>query len=595
MQRTAPPHRPNRAPRPPRAPRPIRLGRPGLRLRLAFVALATMLLVFATRLFELQALDPGGYAESAVSNRLNTMAISAPRGDILDRNGVALARTVNSRRVVADPLLVTDPAGTAGLLAPLLKAEPTKLAEKLTYDGHSRWVSLASHIPPETWREISKLDLPGVFSEAQPKRTYPAEQVAANVVGFVGSDGHGLAGLEQALQDRLAGKDGERIYERTPNGDVPIATAGERGRQAVPGQDVTLTIDRDLQWFTQRAISTAVAKAGAETGYVIVMSPRTGEILAMATAPTFDPNRPGKSKAADLGNRAVTDVFEPGSTAKVLTAAAAIEEGVATPGTKLTIPGSLNRSDATFHDHVPHGTWRLTFAGIVAKSSNLGTILVAEKMAPAVLAKYLRGFGLGRPSGLGLPGESSGIIAPVDDWSGTQRYTIPFGQGLSVTAPQAASVFATIANGGERVTPQLIKGFTDADGHFTPAAAPERSRVVSSRTARMVSNMLESVVSEEGTAPTAAIPGYRVAGKTGTAYRYDERCGGYCGYTASFIGFAPADDPEVVVACTIQNPVNGHFGGQLCGPVFTEVMKFALASLKVPPTGTKPPRLRLAW
>jgi len=566
-----------------------------MRLRLAFVALATMLAVFATRLFELQALDPAGYAETAVTHRLNTVEILAPRGDILDRSGVPLARTVDSRRVVADPLLVLDPAGTANLVAPMLDADPAVLTEKLTYDGHTRWVSLASHVAPATWREISKLDLPGIFSEPQPRRTYPSKQIAANVIGFVGVDGNGLAGLEQAMEDQLSGTNGERTYERTPMGDVPIATAGESGRKAVPGDDVTLTIDRDLQWFAQQSIAKAVKTAGAEAGYVIVMVPSTGEILAMATTPTYDPNRPGKSKAADRGNRALTDVYEPGSTAKVLTAAAAIEEGVVTPATKLTIPGTLNRSDATFHDHKPHGTWRLTYAGAVAKSSNLGTILVAEQFPASTLASYLKRFGLGRSSGLGLPGESKGIVAPVDTWSGTQRYTIPFGQGLSVTALQAASVYATIANGGERVRPQLVKGVTDATGRYVPAPAPERTRVVSSKTARMVTHMLESVVSEEGTAPTAAIPGYRVAGKTGTAERYDERCRGYCGYTASFIGFAPADDPAVVVACTIQNPVNGRFGGQLCGPVFTEVMKFALVSMKVPPTGTKPPRLRLTW
>jgi len=561
---------------------------------LAFVALATLLAVFATRLFELQALDPAGYAKTAATYRLSTVELLAPRGEILDRNGTALARTVDSVRVVADPKLVLDPAGTARRLAPLLAADPKPLARKLRYDGHTRWVSLVSHVPPATWRQISRLDLSGIFSEAHPLRTYPADSVAANVIGFVGADGHGLAGLERTLEDRLVGTNGERVYQRTPMGDVPIATAGERSRQPVPGDSVTLTIDRDLQWYAQRSISTAVAKADAEAGYVVVMVPSTGEVLALATSPSYNPNRPGKSKPADLGNRALSDVYEPGSTAKVLTAAAALEEGVARPGTRLTIPGTLHRSDATFHDHVAHGTWRLTYAGAIAQSSNIGTILVAERLTPSTLAAYLKRFGLGQATGLGLP-ESRGILAPAKDWSGTQRYTIPFGQGLSVTALQAASVYATIANGGERVRPRLVKGFTGADGRFTPAAAPKRTRVVSSRTARMVTNMLESVVSEEGTAPAAAIPGYRVAGKTGTAERYDERCRGYCGYTASFIGFAPADDPALVVACTIQNPINGRFGGQLCGPVFTEVMKFALATMKVPPTGTKPPALRLTW
>jgi cell division protein FtsI (penicillin-binding protein 3) len=280
-----------------------------------------------------------------------------------------------------------------------------------------------------------------------------------------------------------------------------------------------------------------------------------------------------------------------------------IDRGVATPQTKVTVPGTLPRADRIFHDDVDHGTWYLTLNGVLAKSSNVGTILATRQLgstqaqANRVLWSYLHAFGTGEPTGLDFPGETRGILARPQDWNAAQQYTIPFGQGLSVNALQATSVYSTIANAGVRIQPTLVKGTTGPDGGFVPAPAPKKTRVVSERTARTLSAMLESVVGDEqGTGVKARIPGYRVAGKTGTANRVDPRTGTYRGYTASFLGFAPADNPRVTVSCVIQNPTSGsYFGGQICGPVFKQVMEFALKTLGVPPTGAKAPQLPVAW
>jgi cell division protein FtsI (penicillin-binding protein 3) len=285
-----------------------------------------------------------------------------------------------------------------------------------------------------------------------------------------------------------------------------------------------------------------------------------------------------------------------------MTMAAVLQQNVATPLTHVVVPGSLPRAGTVFHDDTAHGTEHLTLNGVLAQSSNIGTMLAAshlgstEKQADQVLYSYLTKFGIGRPTGLGFPGETQGLLAKPSQWSGSQQYTIPFGQGLSVNALQTTSVYSTIANGGVRIAPSLVAGTTGPDGRFVPAPAPKESRVVSTQTAKTLAQMLQSVVaSQEGTGAAAEIPGYLVAGKTGTANRVDPQTGRYQGYTSSFIGFAPADKPRITVSCVVQDPVNGHFGGELCGPVFKQVMEFALKTLQVPPTGAAPADLPVNW
>jgi len=316
------------------------------------------------------------------------------------------------------------------------------------------------------------------------------------------------------------------------------------------------------------------------------MDPKTGQILAHATAPTFDPNDTSKVSLVAMRNPSVQDVYEPGSTGKVMTLAAALEEKKITPETVFTIPYALKRSTKVFHDHEPHATQRLTASGILAVSSNTGSIQIGEMMSNDTLHNYLTKFGIGTKTGSGLPGESNGILRKVSDWSGTTAPTVAFGQGYSLTAMQATSVFATIANDGVRVSPTVIAGTSDSSGNYTPSATRESVRVISSDTAQKMRIMMESVVSGNGTAPSAAIAGYRVAGKTGTAQRIDDTCGCYRGYTASFIGFAPADNPAYVISVTIQDPKGLHWGGYLGGPVFKKVMSFVLQSKGIAPTGT---------
>ncbi|MFN8169177.1 MAG: penicillin-binding protein 2 [Candidatus Nanopelagicales bacterium] len=577
---------------PPRPPRRARLGDPTRRLRVWQVGLIITMTVVAARVIDLQAVQGPSLAASAVKDRTRTVVLPADRGDITDINGVPLATTVAARNVTVDQTLVTDVQREAEALASVLGGDAEAYAQRMT--GTRRFVYLAKNVTPDTWAKVADLKLPGVFSEATTTRIYPAGEVAANVVGHVRADGKGGSGLEYGFDKELAGTAGTQVYQSSAKG-TEIPTVASTGTEPVAGTGVQLTIDRDLQWVAQEALAKKVAEAKADSGTVVVMDPRTGQIRALATVPTFDPNRPADAANADVRNRAVSDVFEPGSTSKIMTMAAVLEEKKLGPLSKLVIPPVLKRPAKTWHDHDPHGTLKLTLNGVLAKSSNIGTIMAAEKIGGDTLYAYLKKFGIGEPTGLRFPGESDGYVPPPSKWSATSFGTIAFGQGLSVTAVQAASVFATIANDGVRVEPTLVAGYTGADGVYQPAPAADSTRVVSVGTAQTVRQMLESVVSDEGTAPKAAIPGYRVAGKTGTANRIDDSCGCYRGYTASFIGMAPADKPTLVVAVFLQNPRNGHFGGVLAGPVFKKVMTFALEHSRTPPTGTRRPHIPVTW
>ncbi|NUS17803.1 MAG: penicillin-binding protein 2, partial [Streptomyces sp.] len=601
------------------APRAVRLGSPRPRLRLVGLALTVVMGIFVVRLLQVQAVDASAYAAKAAVNRWVTHDVTADRGTITDRDGVALASTVDAYDITADPYLFTPaqagtkdaPARAAELLAPIVGGDATTITRQLSTPG-SRYQILARQQSPQVWSQISDLKkslaaqalkhpganvLAGVFSEPHTKRVYPGGDLAAGVLGFVDGKGKGGGGLESMLDKQLAGRNGKIRYAQSNGRQVP--TAGVQQQAAVPGSDVELTLDRDIQWAAQSAISAQVSASHADRGYVIVMDNRTGEVLAMADAPGFDPGDLAHADPAALGNAAMQDAYEPGSVSKLMSMAAIIDTGTATPTTRVVVPGTLPRADRVFHDDVDHGTWYLTLNGVLAKSSNIGTIEATGQLgktqaqANQVLYSYLKKFGIGEPTGIGFPGETPGILAKPQDWNASQQYTIPFGQGLSLNALQATSVYATVANGGVRVQPSLIRGITGPDGRFVPSPAPKKTRVVSAATARTLSQMLESVVgSEQGTGIHARIDGYRVAGKTGTANRVDPKTGTYRGYTASFMGFAPADDPRVTISCVIQNPTKGsYYGGSICGPVFKKVMEFALKTLQVPPSGAPAPQL----
>ncbi|MER0445123.1 penicillin-binding protein 2 [Streptomyces sp. Edi4] len=598
------------------------------RLRLVSLGLTLVMLAFVGRLLQVQAVDASAYAAKADKNRYASYALPAERGQITDRAGIALATSVDAYDITADPTLFTPeatkipdaPEQAAALLAPLVGKGQAELAKKLR-TPKTRYVVLARRQTPQVWNQIKDLKkvftekaatdrakggpganvLAGVLNESSTKRVYPNGDLAAGILGYVNAEGKGGGGLESSLNKELAGTDGKISYAQSGGRRVP--TAGTHETPAVPGSDVELTIDRDIQWMAQKAISDQVAESHADRGYVIVQRSDTGEVLAMANAPGFDPNNISQASAASLGNAALQDAFEPGSTAKVMSMAAVLEEGVATPETHVVVPNRLQRGDRLFKDDVDHPTWNLTLNGVLAKSSNIGTILAVEQLgktdaqADNVLYSYLRKFGIGSPSGLGFPGETPGILAPASKWSSSQQYTVRFGQGLSLNAMQAASVYSTIANGGVRVEPTLVRGTKGPDGRFTPAPAPKQTRVISEKTANTLAQMLESVVGDaEGTGTKAAIPGYRVAGKTGTANRVDPKTGTYKGYTASFAGFAPADNPRITVYCAIQNPTKGsYFGGQICGPIYKQVMEFALKTLQIPPSGAQAPNLPVTF
>ncbi|MFF9404372.1 peptidoglycan D,D-transpeptidase FtsI family protein [Streptomyces anandii] len=614
-----PARRPSQAWRPPPT-RVLRLGSPRPRLRMIALAFTLVLMAFVARLLQVQAVDASAYAAKADENRYVVHTIAAERGGITDRNGVALATSVDADDITADPTMFTrdelkigdGPEQAAALLAPILGQDQAALTRKLRTQN-TRYVLLARRQTPQVWKQIKDLKaalvkksatdrstvnvLAGVFADPSSKRVYPNGDLAAGILGWVNAEGKGGGGIEQQLNAQLTGKPGQVRYAQSGGREVP--TAGSTETPAVAGSDVELTIDRDIQWAAQNAITDQVKKSGADRGYVIVQDTRTGEILAMANSPGFNPNDLAHADPAALGNAAVQDAFEPGSTAKVMSMAAVLEEGAATPLTHVVVPNRLHRGDRLFQDDVDHDTWYLTLNGVLAKSSNIGTILATGQLgktqpeANQALYSYLREFGIGRPTGLGFPGETRGILAPAGKWSTSQQYTIPFGQGFSMNAVQAASVYSTIANGGVRIQPTLVRGTKGPDGRFTPAEKPAKTRVVSAKTAKELAQMLESVVDDEqGTGIKARIPGYRVAGKTGTANRVDPATGRYRGYTSSFAGFAPADNPRITVYCAIQNATKGsYFGGQICGPIYKQVMEFALKTLQVPPTGAPPANL----
>ena len=564
------------------------------RLGIATLALFAVFVLYASQLVKIQAVQADELAQTGFAKRQREVTVPAMRGAITDVNGIALATTVPAFNLTIDQTRIINRKATAKQLAPILKIDQKLVLERLS--GNQKFVYLARGVTPQTWDRVSRLKLGGIYSERTTRRVYPYADLAGNVIGFVGTDGHGLAGLEAGLESVLAGKDGLMRYEGGAAGRRIPAT-DFRTEAAIAGTGVRLSIDRDLQYVAQNALAKKVKEANADWGSVVVLEPATGRLLALASVPTVDLNSPLQSSITDRKNRAVTDMFEPGSTGKLITFAAALEEKVITPTSKIKVPPRLPRPSKVFNDHTPHGHLRLTANGVLAKSSNIGTILIAEKLAnPTILHDYFVKFGIGQNTGLGFPGETNGILRTPSKWSNTTFPTMAFGQGYSTNAVQIASVFATIANNGVRMPISLVDGYVGVDGIYQPAAAKTGIEVVSAQTAKDLREMLESVVGPDGTAPSARISGYRVAGKTGTAQRSDQSCGGcYQGFTASFIGMAPANNPSIVVAVIIDNPRNGHYGGVLAGPVFKEVTNFALQKLKVMPQGGKVEKIPATW
>lgn len=587
----APKPRPKPAPKPkvPKPPRPVRLADPRKRLRVSLIGVCVVLSLFGGRLVQLQGLDASTYAATASEIGRDRFSIKAERGEILDRNGAVLANTAEAYDIAVDQTQVTNPAAYALQLEEHLDIDAGTLQQKLT--GDDRFVYLAKAVPGATWRDIKALGLAGLYAHDAAARDYPAGGVAGNIVGVLGADGVGLTGLEQSMNDLLAGEDGHASYQYSPAGQRIPTSAEDSVQQPVPGTGLRLTVDRDLQWFTQQALAEAVDHAGAAGGAAVVMDVDTQEVLAMAGTPDFDPSEPGRTDAEDRGNKAVEDSYEPGSVFKPLTLAAVVEEGLADASTVYSVPDHIRRSGETIHDYYSHGEDQMTLAGIMAKSSNVGTVLAAQDLDKSTFRSYLEKFGLGTPPGIGLPAATGGILPK--EWADLTRDNIAFGQGVSVSALQMASAYATIANGGVRVEPSMVAATIGPDGEETPAEPGKTTRVISEETAAEITMMMEAVMGDDGTGEPARVEGYRVAGKTGTAQRVDPDCGCYAKYNSSFMGFAPADDPQYVVVVSLFAPTNGNSGGGLAGPAFADIMRFALEQGGVAPSGTEPPQVPL--
>jgi cell division protein FtsI (penicillin-binding protein 3) len=618
-KKSPPRKRPPQNRRPPRPkkrkpPRTLKLGRPTLRLRVTFGVMAFVLSLFAGRLVLLQGVDPDSYALAASRENTKPFVLHASRGAILDRNGVPLSVSEDAVAITADPTQTKPVAQQlATILAPKLTSTTSaKLLAAMT--GKGRFAYLARQVSPQTWNDIeAELKaknaqitqqnqgkpkeqqaplLAGIYTEEDPIRSHPNGTIAANVVGVVGADGKGLSGLEYGMNDKLSGQDGKAMYEVDTKGNK-IPNANHTVEEPKPGLTAQLTLDADLQWFAEKRIEQAVKQYKATSGTVITMDVKSGEILAMANYPTFDPNK--KFKSSDLNNPALERTYEPGSVQKVVTMAALADAGLIDLNTKLRVPGSIEVQRRTIKDHWDHGTLNLTIAGVIAKSSNVGTIMAAQQMRIPQFVKYLHDFGFGEPTGLNFPGESKGLMQPGDEWPELTRSNVAFGQGLSVNAVQMTAAVNAVANGGVYVPPKLVRDYIDANGAVTPNQTAAPRRVVSEKAAKEVGTMMEAVTAKNGTAPQAAIDGYLVAGKTGTAQQVDPKTGRYGKWATSFAGFAPADNPRFVTYVVLHDPTGARGGGFQGGPVFRDVMSYALQKYVVPPTGAKQPNVPTTW
>jgi len=568
------------------------------RLRAGLIIALVLLTVLGVRLFQVQALDPEGMAEAAVANRLVTVNVPALRGGILDADGNYLARSVERFDIVVDQRLSQDDTEYDRRTADGTKETVTydqafeELSEILGQDaatlrrsilGEKGFNFVAKTVTPEVRDKVLAVKFPGVYADRTTLRTYPSGEVAGSIVGFLGTEGP-QEGLELTQDEILAGTPGSKTYEIGGDGiRIPYAT-----NEDVPVQDgdsIKLTIDQDLQYFAQQTIAAQTREYNAEWGNVVVVEVETGNVVAMAESTTADPNNPGATDADSRKARSVTDSFEPGSTTKVITMAAAIEEGLITPTSPFLINSNYTIDGQTFKDAYEHGTLQMTASGILANSLNTGTVMVGEQLSPQERYDWMRKFGIGTPLGTGLNGETSGLLAKPEEWDTRQQYTVLFGQGLTQTALHTAMVYQTIANDGVRMPPRLVDSTIDADGEEHKIDDGAGTRVVSEETAKEVQRMLETVT-VEGSGSSGALEKYRVGSKTGTAEAPSPN-GGYDGVTVSYAGIAPMDDPKYVAVVTIQRP-KGDLYYVEPGKTFQKVMEHVLTTNNIAPSTGEP-------
>ncbi|WP_163569169.1 peptidoglycan D,D-transpeptidase FtsI family protein [Fodinicola feengrottensis] len=589
---------------------PIAAGTSYRRLRIGLVVVLLLFVAVVGRLVYIQSADASAWAAEAKDSREISVKLNAPRaGSIVDRNGAVLATSVQAKAIFADPGEVDHVPGTpANKLVPgLAEATAAKLAGVLgvpeqtllakmtkktnTTTGKAiRFVFLAHRLDPAVANVVTSMNLPGIGTQDEKRRDEPGHDLAANIIGFTNSEGVGAAGLESSFNKVLAGQDGQHTYEADQSG-IQIPAGYDKTVPARPGTGIKLTIDNDVQYQAQQIIAQQTRAAGGSFGTAVVLDVKTGQVLADASYPAYDAANPGDSNPTTWRDVATQTVVEPGSVHKAITIGAGLQTGVIQPDTVLDLPGSITKGGVRFTDTHSHGQVKMTLQGILTQSSNIGTITVADKLGAQRLYDFQKAFGLGASDDLGLPGESSGIVQPVKNWSGPSYGGIPIGLGVAVTPMQMASVYQTIANNGVRVQPSLVSGTIAPDGTYVPKAAPKQTRVLSPENAAAMRWLLEGVATQEGTAPAAAIDGYRVAGKTGTG---GQVAGNHyeSGNVTSFVGMAPADAPRYVVAIFVKVPDKAE-GGPIAGPAFHDLMSFVLRHEAIPPTGSVRPPLKI--
>jgi cell division protein FtsI (penicillin-binding protein 3) len=588
-----------------RQPPPIRQvrRRPPMRLPLAsaprrlhvlLIAIAMALSLCAGRLLQLQGFDSSSYNADALTR---TLPLLPARGQITDRNGLVLASTQPAVAVTADPTLTAPRAAEfASVLAGHLGMTAAELMPLLTKTG-TRFVYLKKKVPALSYAalaaDLSSRNLRGIFRESDPIRTYPNGSVGASVVGFVGADGVGLAGLERTLNAQLAGVEGKETYESAPNGSkIPL------GRRSITparnGLSFQLTLDSEVQWAAEHRLAEQVAKTRADSGFAIVLDVKTGQVIALANAPSYDSSRPQAARSKDRGNRAISDPYEPGSVQKVLTAAALIDSGTANTSTRVVIPSRLASGGGSIKDHFSHGVLHYTMRGVIADSSNIGTALLTRQLDKKRLHDYLVSFGLGSTTSIGLPGESAGII-PKPDMTSGQRDQVAFGQAIAVTGIQEASAVASVVNGGIYNPPTLIKRAFDGEGKEVGVPRAPQRRVISENTSAEVRELMQAVIDSVNGQRNLKLDRYTTGGKTGTAQRADMSCRCYRGYVTSFVGFAPLDDPQILTYVVISNPRSGDTGTITAAPVYRDIMNMALPRYSVVPDAKPHKPLPTEW
>ena len=543
------------------------------RIRLLLLLLLSAFALLLARAAWIQAVRASSFGRLAQAQHRETEVLPAGRGTIFDSMGVQLALGEQATTVYANPRQIRNPRAVAVAAGRALGVPPARLLPALS-DRKLGFVYVARKADPARAAALAKRRIPGLGFYPEERRAYPQHTVASQVLGFAGVDNRGLSGLELQYDPALSGTPGSETYLRDPFGRVIDVVHQVPAR---PGRDVYVTIDHTIQANAEQVLRQTVAKWGAKDATAIVLDPRNGDVLAMAVQPGFDDNRFGSVSPEVQKNRTVTDVYEPGSVFKVVTVAGALSDGLVAPSTSFTLPYSIQVADRVVHDAEPRGTETMTVAQILARSSNVGAVTLAEKLGKDRLLGWIRRFGFGRRTGIDFPGESAGLLPGY--WSGSTIGNVPIGQGVSVTPIQLASVYAAIANGGVWTRPHLLDHVQGS-----PPPALVRRRVVSPAIDRELMAMLRGVVSDTGTGAAAAIPGFTVAGKTGTAQKPDPH-GGYAPgkYEASFVGMVPASNPRLVVLVTVDEPRLAIFGGVVAAPAFQQIASFDLHYLEIPP------------